>query len=351
MKQIEINGRYIGPNTPVFVIAEAGVNHNGSIEMAKKMVDVATSSGADAIKFQTFTADEISTKNAPKASYHIRTTGNDQHQSWHALLKTQELTYDAHVQLINYCKSKNIIFMSTPYGKMSVDMLNDLGVSAFKIASTDLNNLPFLEYVASKKKPMIISTAMSNIEEVSEAIQSIRDAGLNDIVVMQCTGNYPTELKHSNLRVIDTYRRRFDCLVGFSDHTLDFVNPVAATALGVCIYEKHFTLDRSLPGPDHSMSLTPSELKRTIFEIRATESALGSMDKIVLDVERENRDKLRKSLVASSDFPIGTLITSDMVQIKRPGTGMRPKDLNLIVGRRLTKNIVKDELFKVEFVE
>lgn len=351
MKKFKIEDRYIGLNEPVFIIAEAGVNHNGSLEMAIRMVDVAIASGADAIKFQTFTADEISTKNAPKAAYHIRTTGDDDAQSWYSLLKSQELSYDDHVQLIKYCKNKNIIFLSTPYSRSGVDMLYELGVSAFKIASTDLNNLPFLEYVANKKRPMIISTAMSEMREVSESIKCIRAAGLEDIVVMQCTGNYPADVMHSNLRVIDTYRKEFGCLVGFSDHTLDFINPIAATALGACVYEKHFTLDRSLPGPDHPMSLTPDELLKTVCDIRATEGALGSATKFVLETELDNRKKLRKSLVACDNFPVGTLITEDMIGIKRPGTGMEPRDIKLIIGRRLIKGVVKDQLIEVGFFE
>ena len=293
-----INGKQIGKGCPLYFIAEAGVNHNGSTEIGKKLIDIASVSGADAVKFQTFNTENIITPDAPKSTYHIETTGADSTQSWFDLLKTQEMSEDMHIELIEYCNKKGITFLSTPYDNDSVDLLDSLNVSAFKIASTDTNNLPFLSYVAKKGRPMILSSAMSTMEEVRKAVQVVRNEDLNEIAILQCTGNYPAEVSDSNLRVINTYSATLNCVVGYSDHTLDIINPIAATSIGASIYEKHFTLDKNLPGPDHRMSLNPDELKLTIDLVRKTELSLGSSQKKVLEIEEENRAKLRKSIVS-----------------------------------------------------
>ena len=325
--KIKIGNKFIGENQPIFFIAEAGVNHNGSLSMALKMVDVAKESGADAIKFQSFKTDNLILPQAPKSKYHIETTGSDKKQTWFDLLKTQELSYEMHKKIIKYCKKRKIIFLSTPYDKDSVDMLEKLNVEAYKIASTDSNNIPLLRYIAKKRKPMFISTAMANIKEVKETVKCVKKYIPNKFILMQCTGNYPSKNIDSNLKVMLTYKNFFGCLYGYSDHTLDFINPIAATALGASIYEKHFTLNRKLNGPDHRMSLLPTELKKTIEIIKKTRLALGNGKKKVLDSEKHNRLRLKKSLVAVNFIKKGEKLSRSKVAIKRPGTGLPPKEI------------------------
>ena len=349
--KIKINNKYIGNDEPIFFIAEAGVNHNGSTELGFQLIDIASRSGADAVKFQTFKAGNLNTINAPKSQYHIDTTGNDQDQSWYELLKSQEISLDMHKDLIEYCKKKEIIFLSTPYDEESADLLEHLDIPAYKIASTDTNNLPFLSYVAKKQRPMIISSAMCNYDEVVEAVDTIRSEGLEDIVVCQCTGNYPSKLEDSNLRVIHKYKKELGCLIGFSDHTLENINPVLSTGMGICLYEKHFTIDKRLDGPDHRMSLNPEELETTISLIRQSELALGDEKKVVLADEVENRDKLRKSIVAARKIEEGEIISRDMLSIKRPGTGIIPKEIENLVGAKAKCQINEDALISYDFLE
>ena len=347
----KIQNKMVGTGHSLFFIAEAGVNHNGSIKLGKQLVDVAVEAGADAVKFQTFITENIITLNAPKSTYHIETTGSDNKQTWFELLKTQEMSRQMHLQIIEYCNKKRIIFLSTPYDEQSVDLLDELNVAAFKVASTDTNNLPLLRYMALKKRPMILSTAMATMEEVEESVAAVREKGLNDIAVLQCTGNYPARLTDSNLRVINTYRKKLHCVVGYSDHTPDVINPIAATAMGAKIYEKHFTLNKTLPGPDHRMSLDPEELKQTVKAIRKTEGALGRSEKQVLEVEKENRLLLRKSLVADKDINKGDLILRNMIAIKRPGTGLSPSKLERIIGKRAKVDIPKDSMLTNEIFD
>ena len=340
--EFKIQNKMVGDGYPLFFIAEAGVNHNGSVELGKQLIDVAIEAGADAVKFQTFRAEELNTETAPKSTYHIQTTGSDSNQTWFDLLKTQEISPEMHVELIDYCNHKGIIFLSTPYGEQSANLLEKLDISAYKIASTDANNIPLLQHIACKGRPMIISTAMTTSEEVKAAVGAIRAEGLDDIAVLQCTGNYPAHLKDSNLRVMQTYRDQLNCIIGYSDHTPDLINPVAATAMGAKIYEKHFTIDKTLPGPDHRMSLEREELKQTIQAIRDTELALGSSKKKVLNDEKENRIKLRKSIVTTKKIKQNTKIERDMVGIKRPGNGIPPSKLDKIMGKIVARDLDKD---------
>jgi N,N'-diacetyllegionaminate synthase len=342
--ELTIQNRKIGDGHPVFFIAEAGVNHNGSLELAHKLVDVAIDAGVDAIKFQTFKAKNLNTKNAPKSTYHIETTGNDKKQTWFELLRTQEMSREMHLDLIKYCQARNIIFLSTPYDIESVELLDQLGVSAYKLASTDTNNLPLIRHIARKRKPLIISTAMCEMSEVIQAVEAIRSENLEDFVVLQCTGNYPAELGDSHLRIITTFRDKLECLVGYSDHTIEIINPIAAVALGACVYEKHFTTDKSLPGPDHRSSLSPDELKETMRVIRVTEKALGCPEKISLPSEQENRLKLRKSLVAATNIAKGTQLTKELIAIKRPGTGISPSSIENYLGRKLLLDVQEDRI-------
>jgi N,N'-diacetyllegionaminate synthase len=349
--EFKIKNKWIGDNHPIFFIAEAGVNHNGSVDIGKKLVDIAVESGADAVKFQTFRAEELNTKTAPKSTYHIETTGNDNHQTWFDLLKTQEISEEMHVTLIDYCTEKNIIFLSTPYGEKSADLLEKFNVPAYKIASTDTNNIPLLKHIARKGKPMILSSAMATMEEVELAVSTVRNIGLDKIAILQCTGNYPSKLSDSNLRVIKTYKEKLNCIVGYSDHTPNLINPIAATAMGAKVYEKHFTIDRSLPGPDHRMSLSPGELKKTVKAIRDTEEALGNPDKRVLESEKENRAKLRKSIVTSKSIEKNTIIKRNMLAIKRPGNGIPPSEIYNIIGKKVKYDLIEDYVLSLNDIK
>ena len=351
MKAIKIGNKNIGIGLPVFFIAEAGVNHNGSLKIALKMVDVAKKAGADAIKFQTFKTNNLILPNAPKSKYHIETTGNDKRQTWFDLLKTQELSYQMHKKIIKHCKKQKIIFLSTPYDEESVDMLEKLNVKAYKVASTDNANIPLLSYIAKKRKPMFISTAMTNIREVQDAVKCVKKYIPNKFVLMQCTGNYPSKNLDSNLKVMLTYKKNFGCLYGYSDHTSDFINPGAATALGASVYEKHFTLDKKLYGPDHKMSLLPSELKKTIEIIRQTSLALGAMNKKVLKSEKLNRLRLKKSIVSKHFIKKGKKLNKKMFCIKRPGTGLLPKTIYSINKYVALKNIKENSVIKFGMIK
>ena len=349
--EFKIKNKWIGDNHPIFFIAEAGVNHNGSIDIGKKLIDIAVESGADAVKFQTFRAEELNTKTAPKSTYHIETTGNDNHQTWFDLLKTQEISKEMHVSLIDYCTEKNIIFLSTPYGEKSADLLEKFNIPAYKIASTDTNNIPLLKHIALKGKPMILSSAMATMDEIELAVSIVRNIGLDKIAILQCTGNYPSKLSDSNLRVIKTYKEKLNCIVGYSDHTPNLINPIAATAMGAKVYEKHFTIDRSLPGPDHRMSLSPGELKQTVKAIRDTEEAMGNSEKRVLESEKENRAKLRKSIVTIKSIEKNTIITRNMLAIKRPGNGIPPSEIYNIIGKKVKYDLIEDYVLSLNDIK
>ena len=343
--KINIKNKLIGDECPVFFIAEAGVNHNGSIKNAIKLVDIASQSGADAIKFQTFTAQEINTRKAPKSSYHIKSTGTDEDLSWFDFLKSQELSLDMHEKIIKYCTKLGIIFLSTPYGFESVDMLEKLNVPAYKIASSDSNNLQLIEYIAKKGKPVFASTGMSDIDDVERLVSTVKSTGLKDIVLLQCTGNYPSKIEDSNLNVLKTFRKKFDCLIGYSDHSEDYINAIAATALGISVFEKHFTIDKKLPGPDHIMSLNPEGLRKTIKFIRDTEKSLGMLEKIVLKSESENSKKLKRSLISAKFISKGTKISFDMITSKRPGYGIPPNKFKEIINSIAKEDIPKETFF------
>ena len=343
---IKIGTRSIGPGSPVFVIAEAGVNHNGRLDLAHQLIDAAKTAGADAVKFQTFTAERLNTRQAPKATYHVRTTGSDEDQTWFELLKSQELSESAHRELQQHCVESGIMFLSTPYDEESADLLDRLNVDAIKVASTDSNNLPFLAHMARLGRPMLYSTGMCDMDEVRAGVATLRAAGCKDLVVMQCTSAYPVALHDLQLRVIQTYAQEFGAPLGFSDHS-DEPEPIAALValgLGMSVIEKHFTLDRNLPGPDHQASLIPEELTRVIASLRKAELTLGDGRKRVLDCEQENRTKLRKSVVAAVDIPAGTRVTAAMLACRRPGFGLPPSALDRIIGKTATESIAIDDL-------
>ncbi len=343
---INIDKKKIGENKPIFLIAEAGVNHNGSYAIGRKLIDVAVNSGADAVKFQTFKADNIIIPNGPKAKYHLETTGSNSKLSWFELLKTQEISRDMHIKLIDYCKKKKIIFLSTPYDNESADLLDELGVCAFKIASTDNDNYPFLKYVAKKNKPIIVSTAMSNLPEVLEVEKVIKKTGNKQYAILQCTGNYPSRIEDSNIKVIESYKNIFKCPIGYSDHTMSDISSIMAVAKGAKIIEKHFTIDQKLFGPDHRMSANPNQLKDFFYKIRQAEKALGSGDKEVLKCEKANRLKLKKSLVTSRKISKGERIRLADINIKRPGNGIRPIEMSKYLNKKIKSDLKKNTVLK-----
>ena len=342
MRKVKIEDRLVGDREAVFIVAEAGVNHNGDVDLGKKLIDVAKYAEADAVKFQAFKAENVVTKYAEKASYQKETTGPNKSQ--YNMIKRLELTDEEFKELYNYAKKNNIIFLSSAFDKESVDLLDNLGAPAFKVASGEITNFPLLRYIAEKKKPIILSTGMSTICEIEEALGVIREKGVEDIVLLHCVTSYPAKIENVNLRVIEALRHKFKLPVGFSDHTLGITIPIAAAALGAVLVEKHFTLDRTLPGPDHRASLEPDELKDMIRAIRDVEKALG--DGIKKPTKGEDRIKkvVRRSIVAKMEIPKGTVITEDMLDLKRPGVGVEPKYLNDIIGKRAKKDIKPDEL-------
>jgi len=349
IKQIKINGKIIGKNQPVFIIAEAGVNHNGDIEIAKKLVDVAFEAGADAIKFQTFNAETLVTKNAKQADYQTENIGKKESQF--EMLKRLELKREYHQELFDYSTKKGIIFLSTPFSEGDVFFLDEIGLPLFKIGSSDTNNLPFLRDVAVMGKPMIVSTGMSELNDVLEAVSIIRKSGNENMVVLHCTAQYPTPMNEVNLRAMLTIQEKCDVLIGYSDHTVGIEVPIAAVALGATVIEKHFTLDRNMEGPDHKASLEPNELKAMVGAIRNIEKALGSPNKKVSYVTMKVAEVAQKSLIAAHDIQAGKIIQKSDVVIKRPGAGIKPKQLEELVGKKTLVNIPVDTIIKWEDIE
>jgi len=341
--QIRIADKIIGPKYPCFIIAEAGVNHNGKLELAKKLVDAAKYAGADAVKFQTFKAEKLVTKNSSMAEYQQKNL--NKRQSQYDLLKKLELNYKNFSELKRYCDKKKIIFLSTPHSDDAIDFLDDL-IPAYKLGSGDITNFPFLEKVAKKKKPVILSTGMSTLEEVRKAVKFIYGCGNKQVVALHCTSNYPCSPEEVNLRAMLTMQKKLDCLVGYSDHTTNVITPAIAVALGAVVVEKHFTLDTNLSGPDHKASLEPDELKETVGNIRYAEMIMGSKEKKPTKSEKKIMPMIRKSIVATADIQKGEKITKDKIIIKRPGTGISPKHLNKVLGKISQHNLKKDELLE-----
>ena len=338
---IKMGNKKVGDNQPVFIIAEAGVNHNGSLKFAKKMIDAAKESGADAIKFQTYKTEELVIENAPMAVYQKRTAfGKSQFQ----MLKQLELSEADFRELFNYCKKKKIIFLSTPFDLQSADFLFKLGVLAFKISSGDLTNIPLLNHIAKYGKPMIISTGMSTLAEVRDAVRAVNSTGNKKLILLHCTSNYPTMFEDVNSKAIVTLRKVFNVPVGYSDHTEGIEVCMSAVTMGACIIEKHVTLNKNLLGPDHKASLDLEELKKMVQCIRNIEKARGSGVKEPRKSEIEIKKIVRKSITARTYIPKGVKITFDMLTIKRPGTGIRPKYLLEIVGKKAKTNINNDSI-------
>ncbi|WP_026908879.1 N-acetylneuraminate synthase [Paucisalibacillus globulus] len=326
----------------VFIIAEAGVNHNGSIELAKKLIDVASEAGADAVKFQTFKAEKLVTKNAKKAQYQMDTTGNDESQF--GLIKKLELDYDKHIELLAYCKQKNILFLSSPFDLESIELLYNLDMKIFKIPSGEINNLPYLRKVGQTKRKVILSTGMSFLDEIEIAVQVLRENGATDITILHCNTEYPTPIEDVNLNAMISIKKGLNVNVGYSDHTLGIEVPIAAVALGATVIEKHFTLDKEMDGPDHRASLVPQELKLMIDKIRNIEKALGDGIKRPSRSELKNIKIARKSIVAGKKIGKGEVFTEYNLAVKRPGTGISPIRWDEVIGKKSRKDFDEDEL-------
>lgn len=325
-----------------FIIAEAGVNHNGDIEIAKKMIDAASAAGADAVKFQTFKAERIVAINAPKAEYQIENTNNTESQ--YQMLKKLEIDKETHLELMEYCKEKNIMFLSTPFDIDSVHMLMELGIEIIKIPSGEITNLPYLREVARQKKKVILSTGMSNMQEVKEAVDIIRQNGSEDITVLHCNTQYPTPMEDVNLRAMISMREELELPVGYSDHTQGIEVPIAAAAMGATVVEKHFTLDKTMEGPDHKASLEPEEFRKMVKAIRNIEKALGDGNKNITESEKDNLSIVRKSIVAACRIEKGELFTEKNLTVKRPGNGISPMKWDEIIGKVSDKTYEVDEV-------
>src|SRR5215207_4857869 len=349
MQTIQVGNKLIGPGQPVFVIAEAGVNHNGDLKLARALIDVAVEARADAVKFQTFRADRLATPEAPKAEYQLQTTGDAESQL--EMLRRLELSAEAHRELQSYCEERGIVFLSTPFDEEAVDFLDELGVPAFKISSGDLTNSPLLEHVAGKGKPVILSTGMSELSELIEAVSVLNTAGCETPILLHCVSNYPADPAEANLRAMQTMRSAFDVPVGFSDHTEGMDISLAAVALGACVIEKHFTLDRSLPGPDHRASLEPAELRQLVQSIRRIETALGDGRKIPAASEIETAKVARRSLIAACDIAAGATLERAMVVLRRPGTGLPPSALLSLLGRKTSHPIAAGTLLESDMFD
>ena len=331
-------------STTTLIIAEAGVNHNGNLDLAKKLIDVAANAGADLVKFQTFNADRLVTVDAPKAEYQMR--DGEQESTQYELLRNLELTCSMHEQLIEHCENSGIGFFSTGFDVASNEMLFNLGQRIFKIPSGEITNLPYLRYLGKLRLPIIMSTGMATMNEIAEALNVLDAAGTNKdmVTILHCSTQYPTPMKDVNLKAMLSIRDRFGVDVGYSDHTLGLEVSTAAVALGARIIEKHFTLDRSLPGPDHKASLEPDELNNFVRSIRNIETALGSTIKSPSPIEVLNSRVVRKSIVATKAIKVGETFTEDNLDVKRPGTGVSPMQWDAVLGSKAVHNFEPDDL-------
>ncbi|MGA2461284.1 MAG: N-acetylneuraminate synthase [Candidatus Bathyarchaeia archaeon] len=343
---VMIGGKRVGES--VLIIAEAGVNHNGSLRRALKMVDEAAKAGADAIKFQTFVAERVVAKQAPKANYQKR-RGRGKTQL--EMLKPLELSRQDFVAISERARKRGIMMLSTPYDDESVDLLESLAVPAYKVASGDLTNTPLLEHIATKGKPVILSTGMATLEEIKAAVATIRHQGNDKIVLLHCVSSYPSKVAECNLRVMQLLRDNFKVPVGFSDHTMGTEVALAAAALGAVVIEKHFTLSRRLIGPDHRASLEVRQFREMVRGIRLVEEALGGPVKVPTKEELTMRLVARRSLVAAVEIPKDHVIAREMIAIKRPGTGISPSEIQKVLGKIARRAIKRDEVLTWHMVE
>jgi len=331
----------------VFIIAEAGVNHNGSLRIAKKMVDAAVNAGVDAIKFQSFNAESLVSRYAPKAAYQKKSTGK--RESHLEMIKRLELDLNSHKELIKYCRTKKIIFLSSPFDLESIDLLMGLGLKTFKIPSGEITNLPYLRKIGSLRKKIILSTGMSNIKEIGIALKTLIYSGTkkNNITVLHCNTEYPTPIEDVNLRAMLTIKDKFGVKVGYSDHTLGIEVALAAVSLGASVIEKHFTLDKRMTGPDHQASLGYSELEQMVILIRKIEKALGDGIKKPSKSESKNVGIVRKSIIAAGNIKKGEIFSRQNLAIKRPGFGLSPMLWDLVIDKKAKQNFKTGDLIKI----
>lgn len=328
----------------VFIIAEAGVNHNGSLDLAKELVDVAAEAGADAVKFQTFKADKLVSKRAQKAEYQKQTTSVAESQ--YEMIKKLELDEGAHHELIRHCKEKQIMFLSTPFDHDSIELLSNLGIPIFKIPSGEITNLPYLRHIGRLGKEVILSTGMADLGEIEDALDVLIQAGVpkEKITVLHATTEYPCPIEEVNLRAMLTIRAAFGVKVGYSDHTQGIEVPIAAAAIGACVIEKHFTLDRAMEGPDHKASLEPKELRAMVQSIRHITQAMGDGLKKASKSEAKNMVIARKSIVAAHAIKTGEVFSADNITVKRPGNGICPMRWDEVVGQVAQRDYQSDDL-------
>ncbi len=344
-KTIKIGSSVLRQNGKTFIIAEAGVNHGGNMDLAKKLVDIAVDAGVDAVKFQAFRTNELIIQNVKKAPYQTKTT--DKTESQTDMLKKLELKKDQYIELKEYCESKNIIFLITPFDETSLRELEEIGVVAYKVASTDTTNLPFLKKIAQTKKPIFLSTGMSYLNEIEAALEEMY-AFNRDIVLMQCTANYPIQDDEANLNVIKTFQNHFNILTGYSDHSVGIGAAPYALPMGVCMIEKHFTINKADDGPDHLASLDPEELKQLVIEVRRIEKYLGNFEKSPTSSELKTRKSLQKNLVAKKEINEGDLFSEENVIAKRTGgEGISPIDYKSVFGQKATLPFKINEIIRL----
>lgn len=343
-RNLNVSGKEISDDSPVFIIAEAGVNHGGDISIAKKLIDIAADAGADAVKFQAFKTESLILKNIEKAPYQQKTT--DAKESQFDMLKKLEVTKSQNLELKSYCEKKGIIFLTTPFDELSLDELDEIDLPAFKVASTDTTNIPFLEKIAKKGKPIFLSTGMSYLSEVGMALEAIYRYN-DQVVLLQCTANYPIDDEEAHLNVIETYKDNFDVLVGYSDHSIGLGAALYSIPMGAKVVEKHFTISKEDDGPDHRASLDPDELKEFVKEVRKVEKYLGSYIKKPSLAETKTRSSLQKCLVANTEIKEGEVFTKDNLIAKRTGgKGLSPIYYYELIGKKATKDYNSDEIIE-----
>lgn len=338
---VRIGDRLIGPGQACFIVAEAGVNHNGDIRLAYRLIDLAARAGVNAVKFQSFVTEELVTPEAPKPGYQLKTTPKADSQF--KMIKALELNSDDHAKLKAHCEKSGVIYLCTPYDKISLDKLDRMDVAAFKVSSTDTTNIPFLRYIAAKGRPVILSTGMSTFDEVKEALCALYSGGLTGrVILLHCTSEYPAPVSEVNLRAISSMHQAFGCPVGFSDHTAGIGAGLWAVVAGACVIEKHFSLDRDMAGPDHRASIGPDELSELVKRVRDAERALGDGVKRPMPSELPNKTLMQRSLVAKRNIRAGEIIKADDLTCKRPGSGLRPSCFDCVVGKQAATDIPKD---------
>jgi len=337
--------------TRPYIIAEIGANHNGDMALARKMIDAAKKSGADAVKFQSWTTESLIAKEEYERNQSYNDSPKKHFGSLYEMVKKYYLRADQHKELFDYCKSVDILFCSTVFSEQEVDMLEELGVAFHKVASMDINNLLLLKHIASTKKPVLLSTGMAEIHEIEQAVKTIENEGNNSIVLLHCVSLYPPSYEDLNLNNIKMFRKYFGYPVGFSDHTLGNAISLAAAALGACVIEKHFTTDKNLPGWDHEISADPMELEIIAKESKSISLSLGSYDRVISSAEEEKIKKFRRSLVLKTDLDAGSIITINDLTAKRPGTGIPPDKINNVIGRSVKRSMRYDEVLHEEDLE